>query len=342
MMRSLPARWFTVLLVTALTGCVSFHPESGWKWKNPLAKKPELKSSQYGEPARMAIIWTPDVMNVPGKPPTRGFGGRLYFYNNLSETIPVDGQLIVYGFDDTDPEKGQVAPERRFGFTPEQFTQHFSSTELGASYSIWIPWDNGQTDYRAVSLVPVFTSVSGQRIVGQPSLNVLPGEKPEFLVRREVMRQRELSMRLPVEQASYVELTPGSREAELAARRIRTTTIEMPKTLVKRLSGSTVVPLEQPAEPDSIARNLEAYSQYQQVQPSEAPAAAGAASRAVAGSRPPNARVTDPLPAHSGYRELPAPARPSDQSARDHAVWQRHHAEQQLGHPFSLQPAGNR
>ena len=74
-----------------------------------------------------------------GRTPTRGFGGRVLFYDEKSRPVPVEGSLMVHGFDDSseDPEEGV----NRFAFTSEQFTRHFSQSDLGASYSIWIPWD---------------------------------------------------------------------------------------------------------------------------------------------------------------------------------------------------------
>ena len=81
----------------------------------------------------------------------RGFGGRFFFYDEKSRPVPVDGTLIVHGFDDTaDTPEDRV---KRFEFTPEQFTRHFSQTDLGASYSVWVPWDAIGGDQRRISLV---------------------------------------------------------------------------------------------------------------------------------------------------------------------------------------------
>ena len=68
-------------------------------------------------------------------------------------------------------------PDRKFAFTPEQFTSHFSPTELGASYSVWIPWDEVGSEQLDISLVPIFTATSGQLIVGQSSKVLLPGAR---------------------------------------------------------------------------------------------------------------------------------------------------------------------
>ena len=115
----------------------------------------------------------------PGQRPTRGFGGRLYFYDAKDKTVPVEGQLVVYGYDDSQDGRPSQTPSRKFAFTPEQFTQHYSATQLGASYSIWIPWDQVGGVRKSISLLPVFTSTNGQVVMGEQSINVLPGKAPE-------------------------------------------------------------------------------------------------------------------------------------------------------------------
>ena len=112
----------------------------------------------------------------PGKPPTRGFGGRLYFYNEKSHAIPVEGQLVVYAYDDAEAKHANSDPERKYAFTPEQFERHYSKSDLGPSYSIWIPWDAVGGEQKSISLVPVFTASNGQLVMGQQAMNVLPGK----------------------------------------------------------------------------------------------------------------------------------------------------------------------
>jgi hypothetical protein len=265
----------TALLVT-ISGCTSLTgaEPGGWNWKNPFARsKPKVIQSKYGEPARIVAIWTPDVLTMPGKQPTRGFGGRLYFYNNRNETIPVDGQLVVYGFDDTDPDQGKTVPEKRFAFTPEQFTQHFSATDLGASYSIWVPWDTAESAHKVVSLVPVFTSTSGHRIVGQQSLNALAGRKPPKQKKKKSSEESESWNDLGVQSASFQQHAlapqhpqsshaagvqpwgPVTQEELLRARR-QTTTIQMPSTMASRsIHGTNAAPPS--GENRTVARNLE-------------------------------------------------------------------------------------
>lgn len=148
-----------------------------------LSKNAKIVESEFPTPGRLAAIWTPDVMIQPDGKAVRGFGGRFYFYNAMNEAVPVDGQLVVYAYDDTDKSQTNQVPSRKYAFTPEQFTAHFSESSLGASYSIWLSWDEAGGDEKAVSLMPVFTTTSGHVVMGQQALNVLPGKHDEQLVK---------------------------------------------------------------------------------------------------------------------------------------------------------------
>jgi hypothetical protein len=123
----------------------------------------------------MAVIWSPAVFNQVGRQSTRGFGGRIYFYDQKNESVAVEGQLVVYVYNDGAPGGENKPPEKKFAFTPEQFTQHYNPTQLGASYSIWVPWDAVGSPQAQLTLIPIFTSASGQLVIGESSHNLLAG-----------------------------------------------------------------------------------------------------------------------------------------------------------------------
>jgi len=160
------------LLALASCGCKTLSLDGPKNW---FGLAPSVKESQYATPVKMATMWTPAVLNRVGQPPTRGFGGRLYFYDASNRPVPVEGQLIVYAYNDSKPGATGKTPDAKYAFTPEQFTSHYSPTELGASYSIWIPWDQVGQPQMEVSLVPIFTSASGQLVMGQSSRSLLAG-----------------------------------------------------------------------------------------------------------------------------------------------------------------------
>lgn len=146
-----------------------------WPKLWPTSSKNDIKESKYQAPAKMAVIWSPAMFNQVGQQSTRGFGGRIYFYNGKNEPIPVEGQLVVYGYKDVPGAPENRAADRKFAFTPQQFTQHYAPTQLGASYSIWVPWDAIGGPQVQVTLIPIFTSATGQLVIGESSHNILPG-----------------------------------------------------------------------------------------------------------------------------------------------------------------------
>ena len=139
----------------------------------------KLWKKEYQIPQKMVTIWTHDVLASAHAAPTRGFGGRVYFYNEKSQPIPVEGELVVHGFE----EKPGVLREyttqsdKRFRFTPEQFTAHYSESDLGASYSVWIPWDGVDGARKEITLIPTFRAGNGQLVQGAASKLVLPGKE---------------------------------------------------------------------------------------------------------------------------------------------------------------------
>jgi hypothetical protein len=181
------AAWFhgfavlCCILTLACTGCSSLttakrksgKKDSSWSF---------FKKKPYQTPQSINVTWTYDIYTKEGKPPTRGFGGRLYFYNEKSQAIPVEGELTVYGFDDTERSHDGASIEsadKRFRFTPEQFTTHFSESELGASYSIWIPWDAAPGMQKKIMLIPTFKTKDGPVIRGNAATVLLPGMTPQ-------------------------------------------------------------------------------------------------------------------------------------------------------------------
>lgn len=139
------------------------------QWMSGKGKKPK----PYPSPAKIAVTWAADTLVQPGKTPTRGFGGRLFFFDEESKTVPVEGTLTVHGFESgPDGKPKRVQP---FKFTPEQFTEHFSESDFGASYSIWIPWDATGGEQKRVSLVATFQTTAGRLVQGSPTTVVLPG-----------------------------------------------------------------------------------------------------------------------------------------------------------------------
>ncbi len=163
-----------LLVTTSVVGCTGLSGNGSLSKKMPWSKD-KNKPEPYPNPTRMASTWTPDTLVQTGRTPTRGFGGRIFFYDEKTKAVPVEGELTVHAFQETpDGQQGEV---KRYHFTPEQFTQHFSQTDIGASYSVWIPWDAVGGDQTKISLVPSFRAANGRLIQGEQALVALPGKR---------------------------------------------------------------------------------------------------------------------------------------------------------------------
>jgi hypothetical protein len=132
---------------------------------------------EEGTPVRLVGTWTDTVLHQSGKAPQRGFGGRLIFYGEDSnDPILVDGQLVVYAFDETNREPTDNKPTRRYVFPPDQVARRMSQSELGPSYSFWLPWDEAGGPQTEVSLIARFQPKDGAVVIGEQTRHLLPGE----------------------------------------------------------------------------------------------------------------------------------------------------------------------
>ncbi|MGI9465883.1 MAG: hypothetical protein ACR2OA_02035 [Rubripirellula sp.] len=222
-------RFFTAVAASTLAsaglGCVS-GPSNNLFSKKPTSENGSFLDSMpfvgkkdklpepYPNPVKLAVTWTPDTIIQTGRTPTRGFGGRVFFYDDKSKSVPVEGTLVVHGFDDS--LENEASGAKRYEFTPEQFTRHFSQGDLGASYSIWIPWDAIGGEKKRISLVTSFKSTSGKPIQGIPATLMLPGSTP-------AETEEDSLARLSPQYQQYVQAsnTGGTRKTGLTTTTIR-------------------------------------------------------------------------------------------------------------------------
>jgi hypothetical protein len=172
------------LVASASLGCSISSINNEMKWNR--FRENVFNKSRHAEfdkeldpetiPASMAVIWHEATATQQGTTPTRGFGGRIFFYNSSNKPIPVEGELVVYAFDDSDDEGKKTAPDKKFVINADEFKNHQGDSELGTCYNIWVPWDEAGGYRKAVSLLPVFKPANGQMVKGCHSVNILPGK----------------------------------------------------------------------------------------------------------------------------------------------------------------------
>ena len=88
---SMKSRFDKLPKMASLTESASSSTDSPSNQRGDL---PEFKT-----PQRMLAIWKDSVRTEAGKPPMRGFGGRIYLYGANGEPVRAQGDLVVYGFD---------------------------------------------------------------------------------------------------------------------------------------------------------------------------------------------------------------------------------------------------
>jgi len=162
-------------------------------------------------PAKIIPVWSDTVMSRPGQQGVRGFGGRIVFYGrNTDEPVPVDGSLMVYGWDDTQGNLNQT-PDRKYVVTAEELAGHLSQSTIGDSYSIWIPWDHAGSRHKRVTIVAKYVGQDGVELTSTPQRVVLPGPVPELLSQAQQKQAKPIirPTQSKVEQAGYFTESTG-------------------------------------------------------------------------------------------------------------------------------------
>ncbi len=226
---------FLPLLVLVTSGCSTLDLSKGLAWPSS-DDKPQV-------PDRIVDVWTDDVLHQSGQPSKRGFGGRFMFYNRESESpVKVEGALTVYLFDDRceDPLRGK--PIHKYIFPAEALEKHYSKSELGHSYSFWLPVDEVGGVERTLTIIARFEPKVGGKVMAKPSTHVLPGrpadQQSSPLVQRFEARQYEKKANGEIQQVAYIEPdygNPGGEPRRDAG--ITTATINLPPAFAKQMMG---------------------------------------------------------------------------------------------------------
>ncbi|TWU12963.1 hypothetical protein CA54_17890 [Symmachiella macrocystis] len=218
------SHWVLLTCVLGFSGCVEFKMPATMPWSKvpPEAKPADAKFAEdqvtdaadeeplppVAVPNRLSVVWTDTILNQRNKPSIRGFGGRIMFYVDKSnmddkpaEPLIVDGTLTVYAFGDDNGKGKATKPEKRFVFLPEQLAKHRSKSDIGHSYSVWLPWDEVGGPQRRISLFVRFEPTQGGAVMSDAAPKILPGALPEETVAT-TTAEKPTSHGSPIEQAA--------------------------------------------------------------------------------------------------------------------------------------------
>jgi len=224
-----------LVCLAALAGCSALDLRGKLPWSGS-SPKPQ-------DPTRMVDVWTDEVLNQPGLPPVRGFGGRVMFYRGDDNTpITVDGTLTVLAFDEADRENPQAVAERKFVYLPEHLPKYHRKSELGHSYNFWLPWDEVGGPERKLCLVVRFEPRSATGVlVSKPCQKTLPGVPPEpGQPGRATLRITRSTTPGGVQRASY---EAPSREEE-PEQGMTILTLDVPRSLTRPDPQTTATPVQ--------------------------------------------------------------------------------------------------
>jgi hypothetical protein len=237
--------WVGSILLSPMVGCAPLKVPKTIPWPGQ-ANKPQT-------PLRTTAFWTDSVLNQGGLPGVSGFGARVLFYGTDDETpIIVDGSLTVYGYDDTDGHEHST-PARKFVFPAEYLEKHYSKSDLGHSYSIWIPWQEASGPQRQISLILRFESRKGGAIViSEMSRHTLPGFKASDADHPDVAQSGNAPSRIEstVRQSSHeTEIV----EEQPPKEKMSTTTITLPPRLGRAALSDSSASGESDSAPSATA-----------------------------------------------------------------------------------------
>lgn len=217
------------------SGCSTFDLKKNIPWGESILGGPE-------SPMRIVCMWSDTVMHQGGQPARRGFGGRVMFYDQNARPIKVAGTLVVYAFDETNRDPTNPVPDRKFVFTADQFSEHYSKSRAGHSYSFWLPWDVAGGEQKEISLIARFTPQEGGVVISEQARVLLPGPVMAKPTRSSTPGVESGHPTLPnpawqgeVQQTAYQASNYSNQPTKL-----ETTTIQLPRQFGGRLPSATI------------------------------------------------------------------------------------------------------
>ncbi|MGQ0634312.1 MAG: hypothetical protein ACT4QC_06865 [Planctomycetaceae bacterium] len=169
------ARPFTAalsLLVTTsvLSGCATTNL---FQWK----KDDVPKAGPKNPVVEILPLWQPGEGMWTGRT-IRGFIGQVFFFTPQGPApAEVDGEVMVYVFDDVGTPEEQAKPIHQFRFPAETWDAHKHKSKLGLAYSLFIPYTRPGHQEALCSLRMMFTPKNALPVHSQMVSVSLPGSK---------------------------------------------------------------------------------------------------------------------------------------------------------------------
>jgi hypothetical protein len=210
---------FSLLLF--LTGCMTM----------PKVDMSALKPA--GPVASVVAAWEPAVSS--GEKPMRGFGGRVYFYDqDLTRPVKADGTVVVYAFDEEGRSPWDSKPTEGFVFDEKTLNSKgiYKKSKIGHSYNLWIPWDAAGPEGQAkkISLIVRYIPKQGASVVSSQATAYLPGRHTPELLAGYVERREDGTIQQTSALRSATE-RPLPQRTRLTEERVIESNANRPQTL---------------------------------------------------------------------------------------------------------------
>jgi hypothetical protein len=221
-----------------------------------------------GPAATAVAVWEPAVrQGSEGAAAQRGFGGRVYFYDQgQTKPVKIDGNVMVYAYDEGTQKPTDVEPARSYYFAKDDVKKLHSKSKLGHSYNFWVPWDSegASGDVKKVSLIVRYVPEKGASVASSPAVAYLPGQngQTELLAKTQFDRnncteiggiqqvgfvQEVASTGGPKAEAKLVESNDNRPQSMLSS------TITVPNNLAAQsMLAALAAPTQQPVKPKEI------------------------------------------------------------------------------------------
>jgi hypothetical protein len=138
------------LLILLFPGCSAMPGGKTMKEKLTFSKP---------RPVFVFPFWEPVIRQQNGEV-QHGYAARVFLYDKSHKPIKAEGAMDVCCFEEK-PGLFNNTPTKIVTFRPEDMELLYCESELGPSYTIWIPWDEKDSDAPQVSLLVKFRPVKG-------------------------------------------------------------------------------------------------------------------------------------------------------------------------------------
>lgn len=261
------------------------------------------KASAADPATQILCLWQPGDGQDPKGMPCKGFHGQILFLSSRKATpVQIEGEVMIYIFDDQGTPEEQAKPIHRYQFDNGSWAIHLAKTSFGPAYSVFVPYPkHGITDANCsmrVRLKPkqgptIFSEFSNMQLNGNKKIQ--RGEDAKPSTSEEVDHLTAEILADTIRRTTTIPTSPQPKTIATVAG----TTPESEANQVKLASHEVVTETAKPSAEAERIRQLEMMVQQlldQKANVTSAPA------RSIQGSFEPDQLAENPAEDESGER----------------------------------------